>query len=365
MKKLRIGFIGCGEAVQLLHLPTLRELPHLFEVAAFHDVSATVMAGLVSLWPSSRAVVQQQDLLDDPTVDAVVIANPNAWHADTAMAAMQRGKHVLIEKPVCVTLREADLLLQAEQRYGVTAQVGYMRRYAPAFTQAAQLIAQHQSPIHLVRVRDVIGPNAAYVASTTGRSVIRASDIAQSVMDEGTRKLSASYQEAIGTDSGALARVFRMMLGLASHDTSAMRELVGAPKSVLYAQQSQGGTWLTAALDHGDFVTHLEVGLDQLPRMDAHIEVCLPKEIITVKFDSPYIRHQATQLKRTQIHGEHGISESTAFETRRDAFALEWEAFHAHIMQGTKPKCSILDAQADLELFLNMVESIRQTDTRA
>ncbi|MCW5221271.1 gfo/Idh/MocA family oxidoreductase [Verminephrobacter aporrectodeae subsp. tuberculatae] len=357
-KRIRVGFIGCGEVTQLLHLPTLRELPDLFEVTAFHDVSAKALNGTATAWPEASRHSALESLVADKQVDAVVIANPDAWHADAALMAMRGGKHVLIEKPVCVTRDEAEALLTAEGECGVIVQVGYMRRHAPAFIEAVQALRDRSEPTTLARVCDIIGPNASYVDSTS-RIVARADDIAKDVRDAGLRKLARAHQSEIGVDSGPLARAYGLMLGLASHDTSAMRELIGAPSGVLYAKQHHGGRWITAAFDYGEFVCHLEVGLDQITRMDAKIEVFQPSRVLRVEFDSPYIRHQAAKLVTTRTVPPFGVSTGTSFPTRNDAFAAEWRAFHEHIVQGTPPKCSIADATEDLKLFREMIALMR------
>lgn len=358
-KRINIGFIGCGEVTQLLHLPTLRELPELFNVTAFHDVSAQVLDGVAVAMPQARRHANLAALVDDPNVDAVVVANPNAWHAEAALAAMRAGKHVLIEKPVCVTRDEAEALLAAEREYKVVAQVGYMRRHAPAFVEAVSVLAKRSEPITLARVHDVIGPNSSFVDSTS-RIVLRGNDVAQEVIEASAKKQSAQYLSEIGYDSGPLANAYGLMLGLASHDTSAMRELLGgSPQRVLYARQHQEGRWLTSAFDYGDFVCHLEIGLDQITRFDAHLEVYLPSSVLKVEYESPYIRHQATKLTTLETHGAAGISSDTRFSTRNDAFAAEWRAFHEHITCDTRPHCSIEDAAQDLALFRQMIERMK------
>ena len=357
---IKIGFIGCGEVTQLLHLPTLRELPELFQVSAFHDVSAKALNGVAAAWPQASRHTSLQALVDDPNVDAVVVANPNAWHADAALAAMRAGKHVLIEKPVCITRSEAEALLAAEREYKVTVQVGYMRRHAPAFVEAVTALAQRSEPITLARVHDVIGPNASFVDSTS-RIVVRGDDVPPEVIAASAQKQSAQYLAEIGVDSGPLAAAYSLLLGLASHDTSAMRELLGgAPQRVLYARQQQGGNWITAAFDYGDFVCHLEIGLDQITRFDASLEVYMPSQVLKVAYESPYIRHQATRLETLQASGTAGVAALTRFATRNDAFVAEWRAFHGHITHGTPPKCSIADATQDLALFRQMIQAMQQ-----
>lgn len=353
-KILNIGFVGCGEVTQVLHLPTLRELPELFDVVAFCDVSKKALDGVAAGWPGARRHVDLDSLVNDPNVHAVVIANPNAFHAEAALSAMRAGKHVMIEKPVCVTLDEAKQLLAAERQFGVVAQVGYMRRHAPGFVEAVQLLADRKEPIHMARVHDVIGPNSAFVDSGP-RVVVRADDVSRDILDEGLRRQHAQYIEAIGVDSGPLANAFGLCLGLVSHDTSAMRELLGMPKGVLYAKQRFEGRWITAAFDYGDFICHLEVGLDEIARFDCCLEAFMPNHVVKVTYESPYIRHQATTLARTGSKGPVGVTTSSSFATRNDAFVAQWRAFHEHVVEGTKPKCSIEDASQDLVLFQEMI----------
>ena len=63
----------------------------------------------------------------------MLVANPNAFHAEVTLDAIAAGKHVLVEKPMCITRREADQIIAAQKNSNLVVQVGYMRRYAPAF----------------------------------------------------------------------------------------------------------------------------------------------------------------------------------------------------------------------------------------
>ena len=180
-KAIRVGVVGCGEVAQVIHLPTLRDLSELFEVSALCDVSGPVLECVGDQWPSARRYLDPHLLIDDNRVDAILIANPHVYHAATALAAMRAGKHVLIEKPMCVNLVEADALLECERRSGVVAQVGFMRRYAPAFVEAAAKVSAVRSEIILARVHDVIGANSIIIDSTS--SVFRDVDRATSLAD--------------------------------------------------------------------------------------------------------------------------------------------------------------------------------------
>ena len=160
---IRVGIVGCGAATQIIHLPALIELRALFAVTALCDVSPSVLASVGAPFPGVRLFADYRQLVEDPAVDAVLVGNPDAYHADVVIAAIRAGKHVLLEKPIAVTLAETDAMIAAESHSAATVQVGYMRRYAPAFVEAVALAAEVRGDIVLARVHDVIGPNATII----------------------------------------------------------------------------------------------------------------------------------------------------------------------------------------------------------
>jgi predicted dehydrogenase len=269
---------------------------------------------------------------------------------------MAAGKHVLIEKPHCLTLADADRLMSAEARAGVVAQVGYMRRYAPALTQAAQLLAD-RSQIRLARVQDVIGSNALIVDSTA--RVIRGDDLAAAAADRSRSLQDEMIAAAIGPAPPELATAYILLLALASHDLSAMRELIGLPRGVLYAAQRWGGRFVTAAFDYGDFVCQFASGVDSVGRMDAFLEFHTGARVIRVEYDTPFVRNLPARLMVTEPNEVVGVTQSAGFSTRQDSFVLEWQAFYDNITQRKPPKTSLADAREDLVLAREMIARMR------
>jgi predicted dehydrogenase len=99
----------------------------------------------------ARAVTERQDLeptvvadfrriLDDKSVDALVIAAPDHWHAIAAILACKAGKHVYVEKPCCHNPREGELLVQAARKYKRTVQQGTQRRSWPKNVEGVELV---------------------------------------------------------------------------------------------------------------------------------------------------------------------------------------------------------------------------------
>lgn len=344
MTQIRLGVLGLGEAAQILHIPALRQLPELFTIAAVHDAAPSVTAAVAAMAPGAVACDTVEGVL--PLVDAVLIVGPNAAHASHAIAALQAGKHVMIEKPMCQTMTEAEALLAAQKAAGKIVQIGYMRRHAPAFEEAVELVKNQRDRITYARVRDIIGMNDQFIAPTSHvhRGVVPAS-----------ADLSAQEAEAIrsvaGTDTGPRALLVRLLQGLSTHDLSAMREMLGMPKNVLNAHFRQDGRFFTVQFDYGNFICQFETGIDRLARFDAGIEVLLPDMSVNVIYDTPYIRNQPARLEVTRQHTEHGVAKTLSHPTRQDSFVPQWQRFHASITTGALVKTDITDAMDDLRLI--------------
>lgn len=128
---VRVGVIGAG-SLGFHHARLLRGVPGV----AFHGIyeANAERAGVVSRELEIQAHPTLDALLAD--VDAVSIVVPTPLHHQVAMAALARGKHLLIEKPFTVTLAEADELLDLADRQGVVVQIGHIERFNRAVRAA-------------------------------------------------------------------------------------------------------------------------------------------------------------------------------------------------------------------------------------
>jgi predicted dehydrogenase len=351
--RLRVGVVGCGEAAQIMHLPSLRFLDELFEVTAVCDVSRSVAERVGEDWAVPLRLVDHRSALEH--VDAVLVSTPDAHHAAVALDAIAAGKHVLVEKPLCVTLREADAIAAAEARAGVVVQVGYMRRYAPTFLQAVEEVAG-LGAVRLARIQHVLGLNELVVSRTS--RVARCDDVPPALLDE-SRELRASLlAEATGGAPAELQDAYSLLLSLASHDLSAMRELLGRPDRVLYAGTWHEGWYVTAAFDYGGFVCHLAAGFDRIPRVDAAIEVLGERRAVEVRFGASHVRNLPVVATVIEANDTGGVETRTIHAAWGDPFVEEWRAFHRHVTEQTRPKTSTADFREDLELCRELVAAM-------
>ena len=137
--RLRLGVIGVG-AMGTRHAENIaRGVPEATLVAVFDTQPAAAERVAAALGCDHTASIDVLLRRDD--LDAVVVVSPPRFHAEHAVAALAAGKHVLLEKPMALTLADADRIIAAAERAGVRLQVGFMRRYDPAYAAAKRRIA--------------------------------------------------------------------------------------------------------------------------------------------------------------------------------------------------------------------------------
>jgi myo-inositol 2-dehydrogenase/D-chiro-inositol 1-dehydrogenase len=134
-----VALIGSGR-MGAFHAETVaRRLPRA-RLVAVADPAPGAADRLTGALGEGRAYTDLAQLWDDPAVDAVVIAAPARSHADLVVAASAAGKHVFCEKPMAVTLADADRAIDAARTAGVVLQVGFNRRFAADWRAARALL---------------------------------------------------------------------------------------------------------------------------------------------------------------------------------------------------------------------------------
>jgi predicted dehydrogenase len=358
MARIGVGVIGLGEVAQTVHLPILEALADRYQIAAVCDVSPSLRQTIGDRHriPEDARFADFQDLVNHPEVDAVFVLNSDEYHADCVIAACRAGKHVLVEKPMTLTLAETDAIIQARDAAGVQVMVAYMRRFAPAFVEAIDEVRQLDR-INYVRVRDIIGRNRLIIDQA--HSVYRPVDIPAELATERAERAQRLVREAIGDGPPELIRSYRLLCGLSSHDLSAMRELLGFPNSVVSATQWNGGNFMVIVFAYDGYRAILETGVDDQVRFDAHIEVYGATRSLRIQYDTPYIRHLPTTLVIQETVGE-TFTERVVRPTFKDPYTRELETFHEVVTAGTAPKTTPEDFRDDLRLFGMIMERLRE-----
>ncbi len=140
MDRLRWGVLGTGNIVRGTIAPAMLAEPACNLVAAASR-STVDLDRFAAKFAVPRVYTDVDGLLNDPDVDAVFIATPNALHADQVVAAAAAGKHVLCDKPVALTIGEAKRAVEACDRAGVKYGVNFHNRHLPWVQDIARLVA--------------------------------------------------------------------------------------------------------------------------------------------------------------------------------------------------------------------------------
>ncbi len=357
MEQVNVGVVGLGEVAQIIHLPILQSLGDRFRIRGICDISPGLLRAV-----GDRYGIAESDRYDDPfalmrrpDLDAVFVLNSDEYHADCVIAAAQGGKHVLVEKPMCLTIAEAKAIIRARDETGVQVMVGYMRRFAPAFVQAVAEV-RGLGKINYARIRDIIGRNRLIVDQSS--VVLRYDDIPEEAKRDRAARADQLVREAIGEAPPDIAGAYRFLLGLNSHDISAMRELLGMPRAVVSARHWNAGKFLTVIFAYDGYCAVLESGVDEQLRFDAHIEVYGITKSVRVQYDSPYIRHLPTTLVIDETIGD-AYQQRVERPTFKDPYTHEIEHFHEVATTGVAPKTTPEDFMDDLRLMRWIVDALR------
>ncbi|RIX60578.1 gfo/Idh/MocA family oxidoreductase [Paenibacillus nanensis] len=127
MAIVQIGVIGNG-SISSLHLNAYKNNPDA-NIYAVCDLNEERARAAADKYGAEKVYTDYRELLADPNIDAVSICTWNNTHAEISIAAVQAGKHVLVEKPLCRTVEEALNVQRAVEESGKILQVGFVRRY--------------------------------------------------------------------------------------------------------------------------------------------------------------------------------------------------------------------------------------------
>lgn len=140
--KLQVGFIGTG-GVSIRHGAQLKELPEA-NIAAIADISEQSRQSFISrigLLEVSQ-FADYRHMLDAVALDAVIICSPHTLHFQHAKDALERGCHVMIEKPMVCSSRECEGLMELAEARGKVLQVSYQRHFMPEYMYIKQAVEQ-------------------------------------------------------------------------------------------------------------------------------------------------------------------------------------------------------------------------------
>lgn len=350
MARLRVGVIGCGTVAQIMWLPNLWERDDLFEIAALCDVSPGLLAHLGAKYGVAARYTEYRDLIAHD-LDVVLVLTP-ASHAAPAIAALAAGRHVIVEKPMAYTLREADAMIAASERAGKRLIVAYMKRYDPGYTYARDVI-RRMTDLRYVQINVLHpDPNLYYAHHRLARfaDVSRETFAALAAADD------APLVEALGPASEWLKRVYRdVILGSMCHDVNALRGILGTPDDVLFTTiwpENAAHPTITTVLAYtgGPRVVCTWSYLAEVRDYFQEHAYLSDTGRVRIQWPSPWLKHFPTPIV------VQGMEEGAEWCKRvnvsyAEAFQEELLHFHACITEGRDPETDARDGREDIALL--------------
>jgi predicted dehydrogenase len=139
---IKVGIIGCGSITKLRHAPEYKSNPYVDEII-FYDRNLERATGLANQFGSSVAQ-SVEELLADPTVEVISDCSSNEFHHIFSTKALLRGKHVLCEKPISLTVEQAKQIIEAQKKSGKKLMVDHNQRFTRAHQKAKEIIENEE-----------------------------------------------------------------------------------------------------------------------------------------------------------------------------------------------------------------------------
>ena len=360
MPRLRVGLIGAGLVGQAEHAFYLWELRELFAFVALADASEAVRTAVGERYGIEKLRSDLKGLLNCD-LDALVIAAPDPFHPELAVAALEAGLHVMCEKPLALTLAGCDQIAKARDRSGRVLQVAYMKRFDPAFRHALEFLPKRIEDVRFISVEVNDPDQDPFVAHLP---LVKPDDLPEALRQEFRQKNTAQLRESAGRDideaeTRALSGGF---LSAIVHDVAVVHGMlhhmsVEMPAAVDTAAifDDGRGVELGFKLPGGGRVSMSHLNLPGVPDYTERVTVYCTDRIIELTFPSPYLRHLPTKLT-VRTRGETGTHELETSEHRvsyEEAFREELRAFHAAAIGQAPVVTTVEQARRDVELLIS------------
>jgi predicted dehydrogenase len=136
---IKVGLLGCGD-IASVHVPGFLAIPGEVQVTAVCDVVQASAQAAADTLGGAQVFADYRDMISEADIDAVDVCLPHHLHADAIVAAATAGKHILCEKPLCLSRQEAEAIAAAVAESGVTLMCAHNQLYYPAVRRARQML---------------------------------------------------------------------------------------------------------------------------------------------------------------------------------------------------------------------------------
>jgi len=328
--------IGCGKVSQNVHLPALAKSSRC-RLVAVCDTSSEVASAVGRRYAVTGVYEKVDDLLADENVEAVLVAVGDPDHVQVALKALRAGRHVLVEKPLGMSVSECLPLCDAIQETGLKLQVGVMKRHDAGFEFARDSI------------RDQIGPILSFSAwyrASVDELVDESSLFLPVVRDPGWRR--PGYK---------LDREHYRLTAHGAHLFDGIRWLLGVPSVVhaMHAGRDGNDSWHGLLRLESGAIGHFELTVYIASEWSEGLDVFGPFGSVHVRAQNPFFLLPA----RTRVfRSSDGQTIEPSFPAG-DPYLRQLDAFARAIVDNKPVEADVRDGIAVLELIDAVERSAR------
>jgi predicted dehydrogenase len=354
---VRVGVVGGGLVAQAMHLQYLAAKPDRFTITALAEPSLTVREALGARYGIRSLHDDYRALLEAGDVDALVVSSPAGTHAEIVLAGLDAGAHVFVEKPMCITLRDADTIVAARDRTSLVVQVGTMKRFDPAYE--AMLAALPSSAAEL-RYVSVVVNDPEFEPYFGADEIVRGADVPANVIEATRRGEAEQVEEAVGAGDPDTVRAFsESYLGSMIHDLNVVHGLLERLGEPLPARVVSGDWWnegraVTGALRLANGARWDNAWIQVLATHEYRetITFYFADAVHSLLFPSPWLKQHPTVYRRARrVDRTNEAVETTSYE---EAFSRELDHFHACVTEGVPCRTPPEQARLDIEVLTAM-----------
>lgn len=353
MSRIKIGIVGCGAIAQVQHMPNLHDLQDRFEVTWACDVSKGAAEYVAGKFNVPNSTTNYRQLLDGD-VDAVLLCHRDP-KTEIALASLEAGKHMFIEKPVCFSKEEAQSITDAASKAKIVAQTGYMKVYDPAF-EIVEKAASGWDPA-FIQVNHLHPNNSLHLSQF---HIERFDDVPPEAGETSSKARDAAFKQAMGDDIPPEAqRIFFTLSGSMIHDLYGLRRLFGNPTRIVSTDAWQDGRAVTTNLEYPSGARCIAswVDLPDLWDFKETLEIYGDDRRVILAYPTGFSRGQLSQvtIQRIDANGR-TVSETPAIEWT-SPFVRELEHFHDCVANGVACRTPMTEARDDIQLVINITQA--------
>ena len=373
MKKLNIGIIGCGAIFRLMHFHVLKKMKNKFTISSVYDINKEAIknSGIKNVNLSKDV----KSILRDPEIDAVFILTPISTHVKYTIDALSNNKHVFLEKPAALSIKEIDLMIKVSNKYRRYVQVGMVLRHSNWFLKLKKIIDLNKYGkvlwMHWLETRPLDPMNWRYdSANNNGDAVINDKAVHQinlfNAIAGAKPKSVAAFagQYLLNKSKSKKLRAFNGEVFLSGDSNDHLMSIIeyenGVKADLLisyvspYARESR---WVIQ-LEKAKIVTHFETFVkgkkDKLFQWGTN-----PSSIYIFKDDNKYSVPWKIPMSYPPSTDNLAFYDENKNDPLHPGSTRQLNEFYNCVTKGVKPVCSLELARKDTEVTEALERSIK------